>query len=281
MRADLDQNSVMYDCDKCQYKFERKSDLTSHNLKTHVVDSMSKIFESQVNKLMSNEVLMDMYGFQPGTLGKLFSEGSEKVLSHIVQVVSVTNDSFQISDGEHVIKNCVTDEDSMAKFNSMEAKNFVIKVNKWNMVKIIPDNKTSKQEYGLQIENYEFVEKHRSLPVLGSPKFLKVEVKLDEKTDLHQIIANLLENISVSDNVLVEQQKEWTGKMLRILKKSKGMWMCSVCRIKISGFMDDKVCMILILLEYLDLLFYVSGCKSRSGPSEIFPRVQMSSSCSV
>ena len=99
---------------------------------------------------------------------------------------------------------------------------------------MIPKNETDKSkkkpEYGIKIEEYEMVESSRALPMVGNPKAIQVAVVLDEKTDLHEIVVNLLDNLHVSEAELEAAQKEWCNKMLRILKKTKGMWQCTVCR---------------------------------------------------
>ena len=72
--------------------------------------------------------------------------------------------------------------------------------------------------------------------MLGNPKVIQVTIILDEKTDLEQIVINLLDNIYLDDNDddngVMKRKVEWCGKMLKILKKNEnaGMWQCTVCR---------------------------------------------------
>ena len=221
-------------CAQCSFQTKRSTELTNHTLQTHALAAASRIFESQVSKLMSVDSVVERAGLEPGSLQLMFTD-KERKRQHVVQVVSTVTrdqDTLSISDGSHVITNCVAACDTADIARA--PKNCIIKINKWSVIQMIPKNETDKSkkkpEYGIKIEEYEMVESSRALPMVGNPKAIQVAVVLDEKTDLHEIVVNLLDNLHVGEAELEAAQKEWCSKMLRILKKTKGMWQCTVCR---------------------------------------------------
>ena len=221
-------------CPICPIQTKNMSEMTNHHLKTHALETANRIFESQVSKLMSKENLMDLYGFDAGSLKEIFMDKTDKRSFHVVQVLALNSDFIHISDGSCIVTNCIVACDG-TKIRSAQ-DNCVIKIKKWSVIKIDPKRepgqKKKQSEYGIKIESYEVVESLRILPMFGTPKVIQVTSILDETTDLDQIVINLLDNIIAEDDRVMEKKVEWCGKMLKILKKNEniGMWQCTVCR---------------------------------------------------
>ena len=227
------ENATFINCTKCAYQTKKSSEMTNHYLKTHALETAHRIFEGQVSKLMSKENLMASYGFDAGSLKEIFTDKIERSF-HVVQVLALNPDFIHISDGSCIVTNCVVacDVTEIQRAKS----NCVIKINKWSVIQILPKRepgqRNKQSEYGIKIESLEILESRRTLPILGNPKVIHVTIILDEKTDLDQIVTNLLENIISNADGVEETKKEWCQKMLKILKKNEniGMWQCTVCR---------------------------------------------------
>ena len=232
------ETAVIIQCTKCPCQTKTLSEMTNHHLKTHALETANRIFESQVSKLMSKENLMDSYGFDAGSLKDIFTNKIEKRSFHVVQVLALNPDFIHISDGSCIVTNCIAACDVT---DIRRASTYcVIKINKWSVIQIVPKREPGQRmkqpEYGIKIESFEVLESQRTLPMLGNPKVIQVTIILDEKTDLEQIVINLLDNIYLDDNDddngVMKRKVEWCGKMLKILKKNEnaGMWQCTVCR---------------------------------------------------
>ena len=74
-------------CAQCSFQTKRSTELTNHTLQTHALAAASRIFESQVSKLMSVDSVVERAGLEPGSLELMFTD-KERKRSHVVQVVS-------------------------------------------------------------------------------------------------------------------------------------------------------------------------------------------------
>ena len=240
-----------FKCNQCEFSTHGSGELTGHQL-THAIEATSKIFEIQVSKLMSDESLMENYGIEPESLKHIFEDhihitNTSRKEFHVVQVVKITKDFVHISDGGNIITTCVADCD-FSEITKNVANNCLINITDWSVIEIVTNNDKNigahkKIEYGIKIKAFKIVENKSSFPVFGDPKIVHVDLVLDEATDLDQIIINLLENLNIKDEELADSQREWCSKMQKILKKIRGnIWTCTVCRVRISDVMDDKVC---------------------------------------
>ena len=229
---DVETESII-SCAKCPFQTRKSSEMTNHHLRTHALEVASKIFESQVTKLMSPETLINTYGFEAGSLKDIFTDKSDERSSHVVQVLALNPDFIHISDSSCIVTNCIAACDVGEILGA--AQNCVIRMTKWSVIQIVPKQEPGqrkKSEYGIKMEAFEMMESRRTLPMLGSPKVIQVTIILDEKTDLDRIVIDLLNNIISEEGEVEEKKKEWCGKMLRILKKNQNikMWQCTVCR---------------------------------------------------
>ena len=226
-------------CDECSFQTLDNVQLTQHKLKSHSVENINQILNSQVLRLMSTDLLLQNYGLEHGSLKEIFSEEGSQKLFYILQVVEVAEDVVSLSDGENIINNCLLSA-STTKIN----KNCVIQINIWSLIQFTPESTREglfKSEYAINVEEFDIVDNGDNVPLLGTPKQIHITVRLSEEHDLDKIVVNLLEDLALPENEIMEGRRSWQMKMMRILKKTRGVWSCTVCRNKISPNMDAKV----------------------------------------
>ena len=232
-------SSDILTCDECSFQTLDNVQLTQHKLKSHSVENINQILNSQVLRLMSTDLLLQNYGLEHGSLKEIFSEEGSQKLFYILQVVEVAEDVVSLSDGENIINNCLLSA-STTKIN----KNCVIQINIWSLIQFTPESTREglfKSEYAINVEEFDIVDNGDNVPLLGTPKQIQIAVMLSEEHDLDKIVVNLLEDLALPENEIMEGRRSWQMKMMRILKKTRGVWSCTVCRNKISPNMDAKV----------------------------------------
>ena len=232
-------SSDILTCDECSFQTHDNAQLTQHKLKSHSMENINQILNSQVLRLMSTDLLLHNYGLEHGSLKEIFSEEGSQKLFYILQVVEVAEDAVSLSDGENIINNCLL-SGSTTKIN----KNCVIQMNIWSLTQFTPESTREglfKSEYAINVEEFDIVDNGDNVPLLGTPKQIHIAVMLSEEHDLDKIVVNLLEDLALPENEIMEGRRSWQMKMMRILKKTRGKWSCTVCRNKISPNMDAKV----------------------------------------
>ena len=183
---------------------------------------------------MSVDVKGERYGVVGGSIQEILL-GRRQQRSHLVQVLAVTGVRLTISDGCHVLANCVANCDISQI--SHAPTNSVIKIIKWSLVQLVRKFETEKPQYGIRLEDFEMVVSNQTIPVFGNPKMIRLAV-LPEKhgeENLKEIVAEFLENIKSDAENREECKTSWAGKILNILKKSGRSWMCIVCKYKVRN----------------------------------------------
>ena len=181
------------------------------------------------------------YGVVEGCLQEILL-GKNQQRSHLVQVLAVQGPRITISDGLHVLTNCIVARNITEITKALV--NGVIKVIEWSLIRLVMKDDLGKPEFGILLSKFEIIKTDMKLARIGKPKMMRLDVLHENESDesLKKLVAEFFEDIKTMDGENTEECKMiWAEKILNILKRSDRSWMCVVCRHKLSDILEVKV----------------------------------------
>ena len=190
---------------------------------------------------MSEKEQDKTYGVVEGCLQEILL-GENQQRSHLVQVLAVQGSRITISDGLHVLTNCIVGRNITEIINI--PVNSVIEVIEWSLVRLVMKDNAGKPEFGILLSKFEIIKTDIRLALIGKPRMMRLDVLHENESNesLKKLIAEFFEDIKTMDGENTGEGKMiWAEKILNILKRSDRSWMCVVCRHKLSDMLEVKV----------------------------------------
>ena len=138
------------------------------------------------------------YGVVEGCLQEILL-GKNQQRSHLVQVLAVQGPRITISDGLHVLTNCIVARNITKITNALV--NGVIKVIEWSLIRLVMKDDLGKPEFGILLSKFEIIKTDMKLARIGKPKMMRLDVLHENESDesLKKLVAEFFEDIKTMD----------------------------------------------------------------------------------